>query len=220
MSTCTSPAGRATSARRSAAAGESSSFVAAPPARRNSPRGAGGSSRGGRLRPLCSQAASAIARQCSLLRAAWAASSRTTLRSVSKRGEGRDAELGGLLHHQVHALAARDALRERERERRLALGAACLAHRHGDGVLGDPGDRGGELPAGAIKESEAVPGAQPQHAADVRRRAPREGHLRAAPERGFHEHPAQSHVASPIPSRATSTMRSISSGVITYGGMK
>ena len=41
----------------------------------------------------------------------------------------RDPELGRLLHDEIHAVAARDALGERDGERRLAVDGACLAHR-------------------------------------------------------------------------------------------
>ena len=44
------------------------------------------------------------------------------------RHDARDAELGGLLHDEVHALAARDALQQRDLQRRLALdGGMCAA---------------------------------------------------------------------------------------------
>ena len=87
-------AARGTSSMRAVPAGESSNRMAlaapapaappfdAPGGCRNSGSGSGGTSRGRRLRPLCSQAETAIARQWSSLRAACGALKRTTLRSV------------------------------------------------------------------------------------------------------------------------------------------
>jgi hypothetical protein len=83
------------------------------------------------------------------------------------RHDARDAELGRLLHHEVHALAAGDALHQRDRERRfrtrgreardLDLDAAAPQLQHAPRVV----------VAVAVEERHRVAGAQPQDAPDV-----------------------------------------------------
>ena len=81
------------------------------------PRGTASSVRGSatagtRARPHCSQAAMAMPCQCARLRARVAASRRTTPRAVATGTIARDAELGRLLHDEIHAFGARDALHQ------------------------------------------------------------------------------------------------------------
>ena len=52
------------------------------------------------------------------------------------RNDGRDAELGCLLHDEIHALGASDALHQRDRQRRLGTRSNAACH------LGLSGHRG------------------------------------------------------------------------------
>ena len=71
------------------------------------------------------------------------------------------------------------------------------------------------LAAAAIEKHERIAGPQAQHPRDVVGGLAVDRQPAAGRQRSADVHPGQSHVASSMPSRATSTMRSISSGVIT-----
>ncbi len=131
-----------------------------------------------------------------------------------------DPQLGRLLHHEIHALTARDALGKRDRKRRLALGAVLLADHDRDRIVVYRMDAGGVLTALAVEDDERIADPQAQHAHHVAGSAAGELDARLRGERRFDVDARQSHVARSMPSRATSAMRSISCGVTTYGGMK
>ena len=101
---------------------------------------------------------------------------------------------------------------------RSAGGASPDPHAHA--VAFDRDDLAAEVAAGAVEQRERRAGPQPQHARDVIGRRFRQRDLRAGRERLVGVDAVQSHVAASMPSRAVATSRSISSGVITYGGMK
>ncbi len=166
------------------------------------------------MRPLCSQAAMVIARQCASLRCAWAASRRTTLRSVS-------TGTSPVTPSSVAFCITRSMRSPREtpwasvsEQRRLALQRALGADRDRHAAAGEGLDARGELAAGTVEERQLLAHAQPQHPQHVVGGGAGELHARAGGKRRLHEHAAQAH-ASSMPSRATSTMRSISCGVTT-----
>jgi hypothetical protein len=107
--------------------------------------------------------------------------------------DGRDAELGRLLQRPVHALAARDALHERDLERRLRGGRGGLAQAHCYLVAGDACDLGPVLLAGAIEDAQRRAFPHPQHARDVIRAGRRQLQLSARRERPFAIQPGDSH---------------------------
>ncbi len=77
-----------------------------------------------------------------------------------------------------------------------------------------------KLAAAPIKNGESVSHAQSQDAHDMIPGTALDRQALADSQVRVDIHPGQAHVASSIPSRATVTISSISSGVITYGGMK
>ena len=128
--------------------------------------------------------------------------------------DARHSELGGLLHDEVHALAARDALQQRDLQRRLAFDsdrAPGLAPRR-------------FLPCGrssAAEYSPPVPSnkvngapAEAQHARQVFARLRGQHDLRTFGECSGHIDSRQAH-ASSMPSVAMRASSSISSGAMT-----
>src|SRR5207244_2694609 len=127
----------------------------------------------------------------------------------------RGAELGGFLDDPIHALAARDALRECQGKRRFTIEFPVLLHADNDTLLADLLDACTELSTGAVENRERVAASEPQYPRNVIRRSARNDQRLAGDHRRLHVDPSQSHVACSIPSRATSTIKSISSGVMT-----
>ena len=76
------------------------------------------------------------------------------------------------------------------------------------------------LAAAAVERDDRRAFAQPQHARDVIGRRLGQRQVRVRCQWLADVNARQSHVAISMPSRAVMTRRSISSGVITYGGMK
>ena len=85
----------------------------------------GAATSGTRARPLCSQAEATTLRQCARRFSARSASSFTSLRCDHSGRDRGDAELGRLLQDQVHLLAARDALQQRDAQRRFVVDRAA-----------------------------------------------------------------------------------------------
>ena len=83
------------------------------------------------------------------------------------RHDRRDAELGRFLHHEVHALGARDALHQRDRERRLRARDSAALDRDLDRAAADAGDARRVVVAVAVEERERVARLEPQHALRV-----------------------------------------------------
>ncbi len=129
-------------------------------------------------------------------------------------------EFRGFLQRPVHAFAARDALHERDREGRLAEPPGALAEPDPHAIALDRHDLTMEIAATAVEEDERRAGPQAQHARHVAGRGLGQPDLGTLREGRRHVEAVQSHVASVMPSRAVATSRSISSGSITYGGMK
>jgi hypothetical protein len=131
--------------------------------------GRGSSTAGSRLRPHCSQALTATARQCAALASDWRASRRTTLRWLNGGHDARDAEFGRLLHDEIHAIAARHRLHQRHGERRFAVDEV-RAHRRADARSAHALDLGAEFAAVAVEQDQRVADPRAQHLGDVGRR--------------------------------------------------
>ena len=84
---------------------------------------------GRRLRPHCSQALTATARQCAAFDSAWAGIETHHAALAQDRNDARNPEFRGFLHDEIHAIAARYALHERDGERRLAIDFPAFADR-------------------------------------------------------------------------------------------
>ena len=95
------------------------------------------------------------------------------------------------------------------------VGLVVLDHFGLHRILAESEDPRRVLAAASVEEHQRIAGAQPQHARDVIRRASADLDGRARGERRFDVHAGQSHVARSMPSRATPTMRSISSSEMT-----
>ncbi|MBI2508772.1 MAG: hypothetical protein HYV99_01885 [Betaproteobacteria bacterium] len=80
-----------------------------------------------------------------------------------------DAQLHRLLHGVVHALAARNRLCERHRERRLAIDRAAPGDIERRGILADALDFRAVFIAVAVEKRDRITGAQPQRARHVAR---------------------------------------------------
>ncbi len=76
------------------------------------------------------------------------------------------------------------------------------------------------LTTAPVEHRKRITHAQPQDAGNVISSAAIDGQTLSGLQIPPDINPGQAHVASSIPSRATVTISSISSGVITYGGMK
>src|SRR5262249_30485088 len=89
------------------------------------------------------------------------------------REQGRyspHAQLGCLLNHPVHSLAARDALCECEPEGRFTLPLAPFRHTHEHAVTAYLLDRSCILTALAVEQRQHISCPQPQYARNVVRR--------------------------------------------------
>ncbi len=67
--------------------------------------------------------------------------------------DARDAELGRFLHHPVHALAARNALREGQIQPRFALDVPMLLHLDLHGIPAQTGDSRAVLAAVPVEQA-------------------------------------------------------------------
>ena len=83
------------------------------------------------------------------------------------RHDRRDAELGRFLHHEVHALGARDALHQRDRQRRLRPRDSATLDRDLDRAATDAGNARRVVLAVAVEERERVARFEPKHALRV-----------------------------------------------------
>ncbi len=131
------------------------------------------------------------------------------------RNDTGRAELRGFLEDPVHALPAGHALGQGQNEGRLALHGARLMDAHPHRVLAEFLDRGAEFTATPIEYGERIAGSEAQDAHDVVGSGARDEYMLSRREVCLNVHACQAHVAFSMPSRATSTIRSISSGVIT-----
>jgi hypothetical protein len=136
---------------------------------------------------------------------------------TARRGDGDDsghAELGRLLHHDVHALSARDTLDQGDGERRLRARRAARLDLHLERPAPESGDARGIVVPVAVEERERVAGLEPQHAPCMGGRGSRDRDARALGERGLYVHADQAHAASTAPA-ATPASHSSSSGAMT-----
>src|SRR5262245_1356184 len=131
-----------------------------------------------------------------------------------ERDERGDAELGRLLHDPVHALAPRDALCERDAQRRFTLDLASCADPHAQVRAAALDDRRRVFATPAVEDGELGADPESQHTRDMCGCRGSETLLAAALERLLHEDARQAHVARSMPSRATSTINRISSSAI------
>ncbi len=136
------------------------------------------------------------------------------------RYDALHAKLRGLLHHHVHAFTARDALRQCHMQRRLPIHIQVFAYRHPYGIARECLHGGRVLTARIVEQDQRLPGTQAQDARDMIGSRAVEFQLHAAADGHFGVDPVHAHVASSSPSRATSTMSSMCSGSMMYGGMK
>src|SRR6202008_2696521 len=104
---------------------------------------------------------------------------------------------------------------QRQRQRRFALGVGTRADRDQYLAAVRLVDAARVLAAVAVEDDQRGSYPQAQHAGDVARGAALQPHALAADERPGDVHACQGHGASSTPARATSTIRSISAGVIT-----
>jgi hypothetical protein len=84
-----------------------------------------------------------------------------------QRHDARHAQLGRLLHDQVHLLAARHALGQGQRQRRLVLQSLLRLDPHGHLTLAHREDDRGVVVAVAVEHGERIAGAHAQHARHV-----------------------------------------------------
>src|SRR3569833_505743 len=131
-----------------------------------------------------------------------------------------DSELGSLLHTQIHSLTARYPLRQSQPKRRLPLGGTMLAHTDLHRIAAYLIDQSAVFTAAPVEKRQLISNTRPQYPDNVIAGTPLDRQPLADRQLLINIHPRQSHVAISIPSRATVTINSISSGVITYGGMK
>jgi hypothetical protein len=96
-----------------------------------------------------------------------------------------DAELDALAHREVHALAARDALREHHAQRRLALDRTVREHVDQDVAPLDRGDARCVFAAVAVEERDVVGRAHAQHMHRVMRAFFRQQAAHARAQRGI-----------------------------------
>ncbi|MCY1361064.1 hypothetical protein D9M69_477170 [compost metagenome] len=108
------------------------------------------------------------------------------------RGDFRRAQLGGLLHRPVHALAARQALAEVDAQRRFGEAGELFAQVDAHGFLAHLEQFAEELLAAAVEQLHRIAGGMPQHAADVVGLGFRQVVL-AEGERGVDEEAGQAH---------------------------
>ena len=189
-------------------------------------RGSAASSSGARtsgttLRPHCSQAPATIACQCRSFFAACRSSSRTTLRAESTGTIVAHAEFRRLLQRPVHALAARHGLHQRDAQRRLRQ-AGRVARRRARAHGRPSTDRISQRYSLPLPSKATAPRLRAGAARARRDTRPRQAMRTSASVASGSPtiDTGHSHVAASMPSRAVATSRSISSGVITYGGMK
>ena len=83
------------------------------------------------------------------------------------RRDARDPELCRLLDHEVHAIAARNALHEMNPERRLGAHVDRLPDAQRNRVLLNSLDRGRAFEALAVEDADLVASARAQHAPEV-----------------------------------------------------
>ena len=130
------------------------------------------------------------------------------------RHDRGDAELRRLLHHEVHALGACDALHQGDVERRLrARGDAALDHGF-DRAAADPHDARRIILAVAVEEGQRIAGPEPQHAAHMGDGGAAERYAGTFGECRVRVHADHAHAASTAPA-ATPASQSISSGAMT-----
>ena len=130
------------------------------------------------------------------------------------RHDRRDAKLGRLLHDEIHALGARDALHERECERRFGArgGGPCDLDFHR--VTAETRDPRGIVLAVAIEERQGIACLEAEDPTDVSRGRTFERDAGTCGQRRIDVDADQAHAASTAP-LAMPASQSISSGVMT-----
>jgi hypothetical protein len=108
------------------------------------------------------------------------------------------AELGCLLHDEIHAVAARDALHQRQAERGFAVHRRPAAHRSAHARPAHALDGAGEFAAVPAEQHELVAGSRAQHLRQMRRRLRRQFDDAARLEHGRDEDAGQAHCAGPL----------------------
>ena len=116
---------------------------------------------------------------------------RRALALGSRHGRGgeqgmdlRDAELDALSHRKIHAFAARDALREHQAKRRLALDRAMREYIDQQFQSLDRGDARRVLAAATVEEGDVIAGVYAQHMHRVMRALFRQRTTHAGAKRG------------------------------------
>ena len=88
--------------------------------------------------------------------------------ALGRQGLDRcDAQLDGLLHGVIHALPARDALRERDGERRFAVHFARLTDPQSDARFADALDSGRVLESASVEDHDCIAFGKAQDMRDV-----------------------------------------------------
>jgi hypothetical protein len=131
-----------------------------------------------------------------------------------ERHDARHPELGGLLHDEIHALAARDALQQRDLQRRLAFDIVVRENLRRDALASGRLERRRELPSGAIEQGERRARRKAQDARQMLPRLRGQHDLGTLGECAGHMDSGHAH-ASSMPSVATRASNSISSGAMT-----
>ena len=137
--------------------------------RGNRAAGAARRSTGRRLRPHCSQALTATARQCAAFDCGLGRIEAHHAALAQHRNDARHAELRGLLHDEIHPVAARHALHQGDCERRFAVDRR--GPRPPPRVHASPAhalDGGGEFAAVPGEQHQRIAAARAQHLGQVR----------------------------------------------------